>query len=217
MQSRPRLHICHCKALEHFLFIPGVFGLRNVALHVGQGGSQTPQSSKEQNPIQLKQKNKKRQRNWAKIEEHRYIPASLAFSKCLPFLPYCPLSHMFEEPYHSHPRKKGAKLCLCILLHAVVLRVGRCLLSWHMEDGHCPQWSIGQQDCCCVLNRMNETCRHNVSALSSNKILWISSPTCHKPQQLLPFGNSKRTHFCFFFTLFGGGTFKSQSYDGRTQ
>lgn len=35
--------------------IPSVFGLRNITFHVGQGGSKTPESRTEQNPVKLKE------------------------------------------------------------------------------------------------------------------------------------------------------------------
>lgn len=36
-------------------FVPGVFGLRNVAFHVGQSRSETPQSCTEQSPVELRE------------------------------------------------------------------------------------------------------------------------------------------------------------------
>lgn len=48
--------------------LPSVFGLRNITFHVSQGGSKTPESRTEQNPVKLKEE----KRSWevlSKIKE----------------------------------------------------------------------------------------------------------------------------------------------------
>ena len=52
---------------------------------------------------------------------------------------------------------------------------------------------------------------HKVSAVSSNILPSIFSTTCHKLQQLLPYGNTKG--LLYIFVLAGGALFESFSYD----
>lgn len=50
---------------------PGVFGLGNITSHVGQGGSQTPESRTEQDPVYLKCEKKKHEDKTLRIHRWR--------------------------------------------------------------------------------------------------------------------------------------------------